>query len=80
MFQRQHFEQMRDLFAEQFEPDGKDYLYRRSQKGAPIRVTAVERDAFLAAFQRHYARAFWGFLIAIILAIFGMVVLMPEAS
>jgi len=75
-----HFDRVHELFAEQFEPDGQDYLYRRSQKGAPIRVSAAERDAFLAAFRRHYARAFWGFLVAIILAIFGMVALMPEAG
>jgi hypothetical protein len=80
MFQRRHFEQIRDLFAEQFEPDGADYLYRRSQKGAPIRVSASEREAFLSDFQRNYGRAFWGFLIAIILGIFGLVALLPDAG
>jgi len=79
MFDRRHFDQMRDLFADQFEPDGADFLYRRSSKGAPIRVSAGERDAFLDAFGRQYRRAFWGFLIFVILAIFGMVALFPDA-
>jgi hypothetical protein len=39
------------LFAEQFEPDGNGYLYRRSCEGAAIRVTADERDRFVIAFK-----------------------------
>lgn len=39
-------------FAAQFEPDGDAYVYRKSWKGAAVPVSAAERDAFVAAFNR----------------------------
>jgi hypothetical protein len=47
------------LFAEQFEPDGSGYLYRRSRKGAAIRVTADERDRFVSAFNDSLLIGVW---------------------
>ncbi len=42
----------REGFAAQFAPEGDGFLYRRSQKGPAIAVSAEERDAFVAAFSR----------------------------
>jgi hypothetical protein len=39
-------------FAAQFDPDGADYVYRHAYRGAAIPVSAAERDAFVAAFNR----------------------------
>jgi len=50
----------RQMFADQFEPDGDDFLYRKSLKGAPIRVSASERDRYVATFNRHMKYRFWG--------------------
>ena len=47
------------LFAEQFERDGSGYLYRRSRKGAAIRVTADERDHFVNAFNDSLLIGVW---------------------
>ena len=55
MFNNLHFDRVRQLFADQFEPEGTGFLYRKSIKGAPIRVTAVERDRFVAAFNPIYS-------------------------
>ncbi|MCW3848666.1 hypothetical protein OF829_15630 [Sphingomonas sp. LB-2] len=41
-------------FADQFERKGSDFIYRRNLRGAPIRVTAAERDMFVAGFRRSY--------------------------
>ena len=41
-----------DPYARQFAPDGGDYLYRKNQREAPVRVTAAERDAFVEDFER----------------------------
>ena len=50
---------VRKHFADQFETDGDGYLYRRFSKGAAIRVSAQERDGFVAAFDRTLRRAIW---------------------
>jgi hypothetical protein len=38
------------LFAQQFEPDGDGWVYRRSRKGAAFRLTAYERNRFVREF------------------------------
>jgi peptidoglycan/LPS O-acetylase OafA/YrhL len=48
------------LFADQFEPEGPDFLYRKSMRGPPIRVTAAEREAFVEAHGRRMRYVTWG--------------------
>jgi hypothetical protein len=60
MFENPAFDRVRRLFADQFEPDGADFLYRKSMKGAPIRVSASERDRFVEAFNRSIKFRIWG--------------------
>lgn len=50
----------RKIFADQFEPDGDGFLYRKSGRGAPIRVTAAERDRFVGDFNRRFRYVVWG--------------------
>jgi len=50
----------RKIFADQFEPDGDGFLYRKSGRGAPIRVTAAERDQFIDDFNRRFRYMVWG--------------------
>ena len=40
---------VRQSFADQFEPYGKDLIYRRFQNGKGIKVTSAEREPSLAA-------------------------------
>jgi hypothetical protein len=49
----------REQFLDQFEMDGRDWLYRHRMTGAAYRVTDVERDAFVAAFDRQQRWSFW---------------------
>ena len=56
-----HFDKAITSFTQQFEPEGDAYLYRRGLKGAPIPVSASERDGFIAAYGRHLGRLTWGF-------------------
>src|SRR5689334_3715417 len=58
------------LFADQFEPqaDGS-YLYRKSSRGAPIPVTAAERDGFVASFARSRTWLQRGFLAALLMIV-----------
>lgn len=58
-FGKDHWAQSKQLFEEQFERDGDAYLYRRSQKGAPVRVTAVERERYLAEYASRLRIATW---------------------
>jgi hypothetical protein len=50
---------VRRAFEDQFEPDGDGFLYRKSMRGAPVRVSAAEREAFVAAFVRARRRLTW---------------------
>jgi hypothetical protein len=54
-----HLERVRQSFADQFEPEGTAFLYRKSMKGAPILVTEAERDRFISDFNRRQRRSMW---------------------
>ena len=57
-------------FAAQFESDGKaGYLYRHSERGGAIPVSAVERDAFVATYDRQWRRSLIGLVVVTIAAI-----------
>ncbi|MGY4398391.1 drug/metabolite transporter (DMT)-like permease [Sphingomonas sp. UYAg733] len=80
MFGNHHFDRVREIFSDQFEPDGADFVYRKSMKGAPIRVSAAERDTFLADFRRRLRYATWGIFPATLLLIGLLVVLVPDVD
>jgi uncharacterized membrane protein len=80
MFRDHHFDRVQEMFADQFEPDGDDFLYRRSMKGAPIRVSRAERDAFLADFGKRFKYAKWAIVPATLLLIGLLVVFLPDAD
>ena len=64
------FRHLREMFAAQFDADGDGFIYRYSNKGPAIRVTAAEREAFL----KQFGRSLWlmvGLIIAAILAWFA---------
>lgn len=54
------YDRVRQSFADQFEPNGQGFLYRKYMKSAPIRVSAAERDRYIAAFNRYIRYASWG--------------------
>jgi len=49
----------RDLFADQFEWVGGDWLYRWKAIGPAYRVTEDEKDAFVCMFDQRSERAVW---------------------
>lgn len=55
-----HFEDTRKAFSDQFTPDGDGFVYRKHLKGPAIRVTAAERDRFIATFDRRQRWLTWG--------------------
>lgn len=66
MFGNAHFDQMRQSFADQFSSDGHSYIYRKNQTGVPIRVSELERDDFIAAFNKRVRYAIWSIIVAIV--------------
>lgn len=62
------------LFADRFEPDGQDFLYRKKVADVPVRVTAAEREAFIADYRRMISRGYWitivGTAVSIVIPIF----------
>lgn len=52
MLGNSHFDRVRQIFEDQFSTDTHGFLYRKGQKGAPIRVSAFERDNFVAIFNK----------------------------
>jgi hypothetical protein len=77
MFRNRHFDQVKQLFADQFTPDGAEFIYRKSSKGAPIRVSSSEREDFIAAFNRQLRLASWGIVFGTVLLIGLLVMLAP---
>jgi hypothetical protein len=61
--------QSKQFFADQFELNGDAYLYRRSQKGAPIRVSAEERQRFIDDYARRLRYSTWGIVGGLIVVI-----------
>ncbi len=59
---KDHLAQIRQLFEDQFEISGQDYLYRRWQKGPPIQVTAAERQRFIEDYGRRLRYSNWGII------------------
>jgi hypothetical protein len=72
MFRNQHFDKARQIFADQFVNDGNGYIYRKSSKGAPVRVTEAERDEFVANFSRWLKYTSWGLLVSMLAVIAGL--------
>ena len=70
---------IRQSFAEQFEPDGEAFLYRRDQKGPAIRVNADEHSEFIADFDRAVRNSMWGTVGGTILLLVGGAFLWPRA-
>ncbi|MBL8652122.1 MAG: hypothetical protein JNL35_17170 [Sphingopyxis sp.] len=73
MFKGRGLDPIREMFSAQFEADSDGYLYRKNRKNAPVRVSARERDDFVAAFDRNYTRAYRVTMIVTMLVILGMV-------
>jgi len=69
IFDNQHFAKSRQMFADQFEPDGGNFKYRTSLKAAPLHVSAAERDRFVEAFNRHVRHAIWALFAAIMILV-----------
>lgn len=63
MFGNHHFDQVRVLFSDQFEAEGDSFIYRKSMKEAPVRVSRSERDEFIARFNRNLRQLSWGILV-----------------
>lgn len=63
----------RKSFADQFEPDGSAFIYRRSQKGEAIRVSAEERSRFIGGYNRSIRRGMWIMCAAMAVALGGTI-------
>jgi tetratricopeptide (TPR) repeat protein len=64
---------VRESFADQFEQDGSNFIYRRSQKGEAFRVSPAEHDRFLDEFDRNLSRAKWIIYLGLTVVLGGIV-------
>ena len=80
MFHNSHFDRVRQLFADQFSGDSRGFVYRKGQKGAPIRVSEIERDRFVAIFNKRMRYAAWSIVPATVGLILLLVWLVPDAD
>ena len=80
MFNNPHFDNVRRIFADQFESDGSGYLYRKGMKGPPIRVSEAERDTFISDFNRHLRLAAWSVVPTTVLLIGLLVIFIPDVD
>lgn len=59
----------RQTFADQFEPYGSGFTYRKSQKGEALSVSGEERAHFIANFDRDLRRSTWLLWISVTVAL-----------
>lgn len=78
IFRNSHFERVRQMFADQCEPDGSHFLYRKNMKAAPIRINRIERDAFVSTFNRRLGYATWSIVPSALLLIGLLVAFAPD--
>ena len=57
---------MRQSFADQFSGDGRSFIYRKNQTGVPVRVSALERDDFIATFNKRIRYTSWSVIPAVV--------------
>jgi tetratricopeptide (TPR) repeat protein len=69
------WDRARQAFADQFEQDGSGFVYRRSQKGEAIRVSAEEHDRFIGEFNSNLRRANWIIYVGLTLVLGGIIAL-----
>lgn len=67
------WDRIRQAFAEQFEAYGTSFVYRRSQKGEAIGVSAQERDRFIEEFDLSIRRSKWILCVGLTLVFGGIV-------
>jgi Na+/melibiose symporter-like transporter len=80
MFYNSHFDRVRQLFADQFLASANGIVYRKGQKGAPVRVSERERDEFVATFNKRIRYAAWSLFPATVGLILFLVWLTPDAE
>jgi len=73
MFGDSQRDRARKLFADQFQPDGADFLYRRNMRGSAYRVSRAERDALIAAYDRAFRRFIWGTVAGTLVLLFALI-------
>lgn len=80
MFGNAHLDRLRQAFADQFSDDGHGFIYRKYQKGVPVRVSKSERDGFVATFDQRIRYAMWSIVPATVALILLLVWLIPDAN
>lgn len=80
MFGNAHLDRLRQAFADQFSDGGQGLIYRKYQKGAPVRVSELERDRFIAAFKKRTRYAIWSTFPATVGLILLLVWLSPDSD
>jgi hypothetical protein len=68
-----YFKQMFEGFEKQFPEEGGEIAFRQDGKGAPVRVSAAERDAFISGFRRATWISFGVVMLATLLLAGGVV-------
>ena len=75
-----HFDRVRQIFADQFSTDLNGYIYRSGQIGASYRVSAFEREQFVATFNKRMRYATWSSFPATVIFILLLAWLFPDTD
>ena len=78
MFGNAHLDRLRQAFADQFADGEHGLIYRKYQKGVPVRVSKLERDGFVATFNKRIRYAMWSIFPATAGLILLLVWLTPD--
>jgi hypothetical protein len=78
MIFRSNIDHLEEIFLRQFEQDGDHFRYRRHGRGAPIPVSAEEKEEFRLEYRQASTRMIWGSVASVMLAITLCVLVAPR--
>jgi hypothetical protein len=78
MIFRRNIDQLEEIFLRQFEQEGDRLLYRKHGSGAPIPVSAEEKEEFRLQDRKASVRMIWGASVCLVLAIVLGVLVAPK--
>jgi hypothetical protein len=78
MIFKRNLDYLEEIFLRQFEQDGDRLLYRKHGRGAPIPVSAEERERFRLKYRKASLRMIGGAVAGVILAIVLGVLIAPR--
>lgn len=77
MIFRRNVDHLEEIFLRQFEQEGDRLHYRKNGRGAPISVSAEEKEEFRIQYRKASSRMIWGSVAGVVLSVAVGILIAP---